>query len=124
MVAEEKAVVTITDEMAVEVPLPGSSIVEPFPINGRIVEQVASPAAIRDDSSTPPVGDRWAAIGGIQPLVSMRGKGIRVLICVELHEQPDLAQIVQARSPLTLCLGAIERRQEHRRENRNNRDDD
>ena len=58
MMSEEIAIVTIADQVAVEGPLPGGPIVQPFSIDGGVVEQVASTADIGHDGCAPPIVQR------------------------------------------------------------------
>ena len=54
----------------------------------------------------------------------MPRKGVPVLVRVKLHEQADLAQIIQARDPFAFGLGARQGRQKQPGEYGNDRDHD
>src|SRR5439155_197334 len=60
----------------------------------------------------------------VQPRVAMPRKGVPVLVRVKLHEQADLAQIIQARDPFAFGLGARQGRQKQPGEYGNDRDHD
>ena len=114
MAAEEPAVVTVTHKMTVELPGPGRAVVEPFALNGRVVEQVAlAGGAITDDGNAPPVGPGRGFIGRREILVAVRGESVLVLVRIELHEQSDLAEIVQARNALAFGFSAGQSGEQH-----------
>jgi hypothetical protein len=54
-------------------------------------------------------------------LIPVRGKDVVAVIRVKLHEQPDLPKIVQTRNALSLGLGPCQCRQQHRRQDSDNR---
>jgi len=122
MMAQKIPVITVAHQVAVKGPLPGRPIVQPFPVDGRVVEQVAPAASVRHNGSAPPVVQRQRGVVSIEPLVTVRGKDVVAVICVKLHEQADLAKIAQTRGALSFGLRTSERRQQHRREDRNNGD--
>ena len=56
-------------------------------------------------------------------MIAVRGKGVVILLSVELHEQADLSEIVQASDAFTFGFGTSQRRQQHRGENCDYRND-
>jgi len=65
----------------------------------------------RDDGRTPPIVQHLR--GRSHAIVAMRGKGILVVIGVELHEKPDLPEVIQASNTLALLLCLTQSRKQH-----------
>ncbi len=99
MMAQEIPIVTITHQVAVEIPQPGGSVVQALAVDGGVVEQIAAATAVSYDGRAPPVGQGGRMVGGAESLVPVRWKRIIVLVGVELHEQSDLT----VRCPLALA---------------------
>jgi hypothetical protein len=55
--------------------LPDGSVVQPFSLEGRVVEQIAASIALCNDGGPPPISYRWAVICRDQALVSVGGEG-------------------------------------------------
>ena len=124
--AEKIAVVAVADEVTVEVPGPGDTpiVFDQFArIKSRVVEEVTAPAAIGHNGRAPPVGEGQGFIAADEILIAVGRESITVVLGVELHEQADLAQVVQATGPLRLRFGEVERGQEQGGENRDDGDD-
>lgn len=122
VLSQEKTVVPIADLVRVKFPLPPHPVVITLCSEGSASEQIALVIGVADNSGAPPVGQNWR--GGRRTVVTMGRKGIVIIVRVQLHEQADLLQVVQAVGSLALGLGLGEGGEEHPGKNGDNRNDD
>jgi len=105
MKTEEVTVEAIAHQVTIELPLPADSVIKALRLQAWAAEKVAGALiSVTNDRRSPPVGQRCAAIRVIQSRVAMARKVIVVVIGVELHEQPDLLEVVHALDPFAFCL--------------------
>ena len=81
------------------------------------MEQIGQ-VAIGNDGGPPPVGENLSRGG--HAIIAVGRKGILIVVRVELHEQTDLPQTIEAGDSLPFLLRLAERREEHASKNGNN----
>lgn len=117
VLTEEKAVVSITDLMAIEFPSPPDAVISAPSGQGRTPEHIALIPRISNDGGSPPVcpTDHFRCV--VNPLVTVPGERIIVIVRVQLKEQRDLLEVVKTMGPLALGSGLCQRRQKHASQN-------
>ena len=83
------------------------------------MEQIGQ-VAIGNDGGPPPVGDNLSR--GSHTIVPVGRKGILIVVRVELHEQTNLPQTIEAGESLPFLLRLAEGWEEHTGKNGNNSD--
>src|SRR5689334_805860 len=96
MSPEKVSIVTITNQVAVEFPLPFDAAVNAFARQSRTMEKIALVVCVTNNCSAPPIGEADPLVSVVHVAVSMSGKFVIVVVCIELHEKRDLLQAVQA----------------------------
>ena len=125
MDAEKVAVVAVTHQVAIELPIPPNAVVQALALDGRASEVIAGRrVAISDNRASPPIGQRGSAIRGVQPLISVPRESVVAVVGVQLHEQGDLFQIIQTLDAICFRLGPRQSRQEHPGKDGDDGDDD
>ena len=79
MDAEEVTVVTVTDQMTVESPIPFDGVVAAFSFEARTVEEIGeSVGRVSDDGGAPPIGQRSSFVGIVKSevVIAMAGKNV------------------------------------------------
>src|SRR6059036_2811408 len=101
MDAQEETVEAVTHQVAIELPIPPDTVVQPPAFDGGTVEKIRVPVAA-NDGGAPPVGERAGCIVGGQARIPVAGKSLVVFVCVKLHVVGNLAQVIQADRTLAL----------------------
>ena len=121
MHAQEPGVVAVTHLMGIECPVPGKAGVIVSAFDRGAMKQVRLVLCVANDGGAPPIRKRSGGVVSLV-LVAMRRKCIPVFIGVQLHVQSDLPQIVQAGGSIRLRFGFCQSRQQHGREDGDDRD--
>src|ERR1041385_1244707 len=123
--AEEPAVVSVPDQMAVELPFPPNAIgFLPWPEwSARAAKEIGAAAFPAHDGSAPPIRERDCRVGIHDALVAVRRKEIVVVVCVIVKKHPDLPEVIHAICHLSFGFGFRQSGQKHACQDRDDGDD-
>src|SRR5205823_4007115 len=111
MNAKKVAIVSVADQMTVELPLPLDAVVGALSFEARAMKEIReSIGRVSDDCGPPPIRQRSCFIGVIKSevIITMTREDVAVLFGVKLHEQADLPQVVQTCDSFPFRLGSRE----------------